>query len=76
MDRSFDAAKFTGETLAWFEEGEQAAANELALAAELDAEPGRWRWAFRVVAVSTIIGIAAFLVARHFELSFQLPWLS
>ncbi len=73
MDRPADAAKFTGQTLAWFEQGEALAASEVATAAELRARRGRVRIALGIVVVCAILGFAAVLVARHYGLTFELP---
>ena len=75
MDRTADAANFTGETLAWFEQGEVIAANEISTAAELNAQRRRTRLAFGVVVVFALLGIAGVLGASYLGLlSLELPW--
>jgi hypothetical protein len=75
MDRSVDAARFTRQTLTWFEEGELLAASERATAAELTAQRGRAGFAVGVLIALALLGCAAVLAARHFGLvAFELPW--
>jgi ferric-dicitrate binding protein FerR (iron transport regulator) len=79
MDRTRDAASFTGQTLAWFEAGEEAAASERDEAAE-QAAPARRLWrALAFLVVLAIAGFAAVLLARHYGLidlpaDVSLPW--
>jgi hypothetical protein len=73
MDRTSDAASFTGETLAWFDEGEQLAASERAAVAEQPAARRRFVRALGVLFALAIAGFAGVLVARHFGLTIELP---
>ena len=75
MDRTADAAKFTGETLAWFEQGEVLAANEISTAAALNARRRRTRLAFGFIVACTLLGAAGALGASYLGLlSLELPW--
>ncbi len=76
MDRPADAARWTGQTLAWFDEGEAIAESERRTASELTARRrGRAGTFFAVLILLAILGAAGALAARHLGLvSFDLPW--
>jgi hypothetical protein len=81
MQRTVDAANFTGQTLAWFEEGEVLAASERAAAAEPTLYIRRRRshpffTALVVLMVLALLGFAGILAADYFgiALPFELPW--
>ena len=68
MDHTRDAASFTGQTLAWFDQGEEAAASERDAAAEQDAA-GRRLWPVLVFLLAlALVGFAAVLLASHYGL--------
>jgi len=79
MDHTRDATGFTGETLAWFDEGEELAALERDEAAEGLHSRRRVGLAVGVLVALAIAGFAAVLIARHYGLidlpaELRLPW--
>lgn len=82
MHRTVDAANFTGQTLAWFEEGEVLAASERAAAADPTLHIRRrrrrhpFRTAFVVLTVFAVLGFAGVVAADQMgvALPFEVPW--
>jgi hypothetical protein len=74
MDHDADAAKFTGQTLAWFDEGEAQAASERDTIAELRGEPSRLGRFLVVLVLLAAVGFASVLVAQRLGFAASLPW--
>jgi ferric-dicitrate binding protein FerR (iron transport regulator) len=73
MDQTRDAASFTGQTLAWFDQGEAQAAMECETAAERPVPRRRVRRAVGFLLVIAIAGLGGVLVARHYGVPIDLP---
>jgi hypothetical protein len=68
-------ASFTGQTLRWFEEGEEIAASERQAAARrARRRRGRLGSALGMLVALAIVGFAAVVVAQHYGLLTELPW--
>lgn len=73
MTRSSSVGNFTGETLAWFREGEELEVGTRTVPDEV-ARPGRLRVALQLVLLVALLGVLAALVAPQFGLALDLPW--
>lgn len=74
MEHDVDAAKFTGQTLAWFDEGEAQAESERATAAERAGDRGGFGRFLLILLVLAALGFGGVLVARELGYAVELPW--